>query len=129
MIGCASLYTATIFAYLKHKTTIPAAIHHKNKPELRLLAAAIIVFICLAVYAIFQTLVAYFSFTNKPLIVNIIYSQWYLINDIFALISSWSLLLTCSTIRQFMLKMLPVKSHSIGPTTNFPQRKKTNTEP
>uniref|UniRef100_A0A914WDY0 BPTI-like C-terminal domain-containing protein n=1 Tax=Plectus sambesii TaxID=2011161 RepID=A0A914WDY0_9BILA len=75
MVACLILYALTIINYLRHKRSIPVAMRQKSKPELRLLASAIVVFLCLSVYAVFQALISYLSFINDLATVNLLYSQ------------------------------------------------------
>jgi hypothetical protein len=85
----------------------------KNNAEIRLCFAAIIVFISMTVYALFELSLAVFSFLQNPAMVDNIIPNFYIINDIFAMINPWSLVLTSSSIRVFMLKMI-----GLGPITS-----------
>uniref|UniRef100_A0A914XRN4 G-protein coupled receptors family 1 profile domain-containing protein n=1 Tax=Plectus sambesii TaxID=2011161 RepID=A0A914XRN4_9BILA len=110
MVSCAFFYIAAVVRYVTYKkNVISSSLKKKNNSEMRLLAAAIIVFISMAFYSIYQICLGVFSFLEKGDIVNTVISQWYLINDVFAMINPWSLLLTCSSIRRHLWRAVGVK--------------------
>lgn len=115
MVLCAFFYLAAVIRYISYKNNATSAsLRRKSNAEMRLLAAAIIVFISMAFYSVYQICLGVFSFLEKGDIVNIVISQWYLINDIFAMINPWSLLLTCSVIRKYLWRAICAKKLHSG---------------
>jgi hypothetical protein len=105
-IICAVLYTVAITKYIKHNKTTSIAQRRQNNIEIRLMFYAVIMFVCLTVYALYQLSVAYFSYMNNGAAIATLLTQYYLINDVFVMINPWSLLITCAAV--------PVPDYSVS---------------
>uniref|UniRef100_A0A914W522 Serpentine receptor class gamma n=1 Tax=Plectus sambesii TaxID=2011161 RepID=A0A914W522_9BILA len=87
------------------------------KVEYRLMVCALLIFISMLIYVLYQVLTFVIIMTKRADLMLGLYDWWYIVADQFTLINPWSILASSTTVRRGLLHMLGWRSDTAIVTT------------